>query len=76
MHHQYTMKTIAVAYLRNQEFSVKETIYHILPELKLKKTFPAVCFVNINLPEERVQVLLSEKELTKLPDDSLHILMK
>ena len=48
----------------------------MLPELKLKKTFPAVCFVNINLPEERVQVLLSEKELTKLPDDSLHILMK
>ena len=76
MHHQYTMKTIAVAYLRNQEFSVKETIYHMLPELKLKKTFPAVCFVKINLPEERVQVLLSEKELTKLPDDSLHILMK
>ena len=67
MHHQYTMKTIAVAYLRNQEFSVKETIYHMLPELKLKKTFPAVCFVNIKL---------SEKELTKLPDDSLHILMK
>ena len=33
-------------------------------------------FVNTNLPEERVQVLLSEKELSELPDDSSNIFRK
>ena len=49
---------------------------HIFPELKLRKIFPTVYFVNTNLPEERVKVLLSEKELNKLPDDSSNILKK
>ena len=35
-----------------------------------------MCFVNTNLPEERVKVLLSEKELSKLPDDSSNIFKK
>ena len=30
-------------------------------------------FVNTNLPEERVQALLPEKELSELPDDSPNI---
>ena len=32
-----------------------------------RKIFPAVYFVNKNSPEEKVQKLLSEKELNKLP---------
>ena len=32
MHHQHTMKTIAKAYLSNQECSAQEAVYHILPK--------------------------------------------
>ena len=35
-----------------------------------------MCFVNTNLPEEKVKVLLSEKELSELPDDSSNIFKK
>ena len=69
MHHHDTMKTIAKAYLSNRECSVQKAVYHILSELKLRRILPAVYFVNTNLSEERVQVLLSEKELRELPDD-------
>ena len=70
------MKTIAKAYLNSGECSVQEAVYHILPELKLNRIFPTVYFVNTNLPEERIQVLLSEKELSELPDDSPNISKK
>ena len=60
MHHLDTMKTIFKAYLINQKCSVQEAVYNILPELKLRRIFQAVYFVNTNLPEQRVQVLLSE----------------
>ena len=33
-------------------------------------------FVNINLPEERNQVLHPESELSELPDDSLNVLKR
>ena len=76
MHHHDTMKTIAKASLNSRECSVQEEVYHILPELKLRIIFPAVYFVNTNLPEERVQVLLSEKELIELPNNSPNIFKK
>ena len=61
MHHHGSMKAIAKAYLSNRECFVQEARYHILPEMKLRKIFPAYYFVNTNPPEDRVQVLLSEK---------------
>ena len=67
------MKTIAKAYLRNRKRSVLEAVYHILPELKLRRIVRAVCFVNTNLSKERVQVLFSVKELGKLPDNRPNI---
>ena len=70
MHNHDIMKTVAKAYLSNRECSVHEAMYHILPELKLRRIFPAVYFVNTNSPEERVQVLRSEKELSELPHNS------
>ena len=76
MHHHDTMKTIAKAYLSNRECSVEEVVYHILPELKLGRIFQAIYFVNTNTPEERVQVLLSEKELSELPEDNPNIFKK
>ena len=33
-------------------------------------------FVKTSLPEEKVQILLSEKELSKLPDDNQKIFKK
>ena len=76
MYHPDIIKTIVKAYLRNRECSVQEAVYHILPELKLRTIFPAVYFVNTNLPQERVQVLLYKKELSELPDDSSNIFKK
>ena len=37
-------------------------MYHILPELKLRRILPVVYFVSTNPSEERVKVLLSEKK--------------
>ena len=54
MHHHDTMKTIAKAYLSNRGCSLQEAVYHILPELKLRRIIPAVYFANISPPEERV----------------------
>ena len=73
MHHHDTMKAIAKAFLSNRECFVQEAVYYILPELKLSRNFPAFYFANTNVPEERVQVLLPEKELNELPDDSSNI---
>ena len=74
MHHHDTMNTIATANLSNHECSVQGAVYHNLLELKLRRILPAVDFVNINLPEEGVQVLFPEKELSELRDKSPNIL--
>ena len=73
MHYHGIMKTISRAYLSNRDCSVQEAVYHIFPKLKLRRIFPNVYFVNTNLPEERVQVLLPEKVLSKLPNNSPNI---
>ena len=66
--HPYdTIKRNAKAYLNNQECSAGKVIYPILLELKLERIFTTVYLININFPGERVQVLFSEKELSKLP---------
>ena len=72
LHH----KTIDKAYLSNRECSVQEAVYHILYELKLRRIVTAVYFVNTNPPEERVEVLLSGKELSQLPENTLNISKK
>ena len=41
IHRHDAMKTITRAYLSNPECSVQEEVYHILPELNLKRIFPA-----------------------------------
>ena len=40
------------------------------------KIFPAVYLVNTNRPKERVQVLLSKKELNELPEKRPNIFKK
>jgi len=45
--------------------------YQLLPELWLRKTFPAV-----NLPEKRYRICKSEKKLKELPEDSIDAFKK
>ena len=68
-----TMKTIARAYISKRKFSVQEAVYYILSELHLRRVFPAVYFVNTNMPEDRLRILLSEEEIEKLPDNCSNI---
>ena len=51
-------------------------MYPSLPELKLRRIFPAVYFVNKNPLEERVQVLLSKKRVSELPDNRPNLFQK
>ena len=50
-------------------------MYHIMPELWLRKIFPAVVFANTNtnIPEKRVRVCLDESETKDLPEKSTDI---
>ena len=59
-----TMKNIYKAYTSNRECSAQED---------LRRVFPVVQFVNTNLPEERSNVLLAEKQISFLPEDSTNI---
>ena len=67
------MKSIAKAYTTKREVSVQEAVYLVLPELWLRKIFPAVVFANSNIPEKRYRVCLTEKEIKELPEDSIAI---
>ena len=69
----HVMKTIVNAYISKRECSVQEAVYHILPELQLRRVFPAVLFANTNLPEERCNILLAEDKLNQLPYESTKI---
>ena len=42
-------------------------------ELNLRRVFPAVYFVNRNIPEDQSRILVSEEEIFKFPDDSRNI---
>ena len=44
-----------------------------MPELWLRKVFPAVANVNNDVPEKRVKMILSKRELSLLPEDSTDI---
>ena len=70
------MHSIAQVYSSKRECSLQEAVYHIMPELWLRKIFPAVVFANTNLPENRYRVCLSEAELKELPEDSSDIFKK
>ena len=71
--HFDAMKNILQAYTSNWEFSFQEAVYHVLPELHLRRVFPSVYFVNTNLPEEPSKILRTEEELENLPDNSTNI---
>ena len=67
------MKLIAQMYASKRECNVQEAMYHIIPELWLRKVFPAVLFANKNLTENRYKVCVSEKEIKQTPESSRDI---
>ena len=64
------MKSISKAYSTKRQCSVQEAVYHVMPELWLRKTFPGMIFANSNLIEHRYRVCRNEAELLAMPDDS------
>ena len=64
------MKNIVKGYTSYRECFVQEAVYHILPELYLRRFFPKLQFVNSNLQEEHSNKLKSEEQLSFLPEDS------
>ena len=67
------MKLIAQEYASKRECSLQEAVYHIMPELWLRKVFPAKLFANTNLPENKYRVCVIEKEIKQLPEPSTDI---
>ena len=61
------MKTIARAYITKRECSVQEAIYHVIPELWLRKSYALVIFINTNLPEKPCRICRKEEEINELP---------
>ena len=59
------MKSVAHAYASKRECSLQEAVYQIMPELWLRKVFPGVLYVNSNIPEKRVRMMLSKKEIAE-----------
>ena len=64
------MITLAKAYSDNREVSVQEAVYQLMPELWLRKGFPAVSFVSTSLPNERFRMMKNEEEINKIPEYS------
>ena len=67
------MKAISKAYSTKRECSIQEAVYHVMPELWLRKTFPGVIFSNSNLPEDRYRICHNEDKLKEMPEDSTDV---
>ena len=67
------MKSISKAYSTKRECSIQEAVYHVMPELWLRKTFPGVIFANSNLPEDRYRICRNEDQIKEMPEDSTDI---
>ena len=67
------LKKIGTAFLSTREVSSQECVYRCMPELWLRKTYPATVFVSTDLPEKRARIAKCEKELEELDDESTDI---
>ena len=67
------MKSIAHAYVSKPKCSLQEAVYQVMLELWLREVFPGVLYVNSNIPEKRVRMMLSKTEILELPEDSTNI---
>ena len=67
------LKKIGAAFLSSRKVSSQESVYRCMPELWLRKIFPKTVFVSTDMPEKRLRVAKSQKELDELDDDSTDI---
>ncbi|XP_068758167.1 uncharacterized protein [Montipora capricornis] len=68
-----SLKRIGAAFLSTREVSSQECVYRCMPELWLRKIFPATVFVSTDLPEKRVRIAKSPEELDELDNESTDI---
>lgn len=69
-----SLKKVGASFLSCREVSAQECVYRCMPELWLRKTFPAgTLFVSTGLPHERLRIAKSQQELEELDDDSTDI---
>ena len=68
-----SLKRIGGAFLSTREVSSQECVYRCMPELWLRKIFPATVFVSTDLPEKRVRIAKSPEELDELDNESTDI---
>lgn len=62
-----SLRKIGAAFLSTREVSSQECVYRYMPELWLRKIFPATVFISTDLPDKRIRVTKTKKEL----DDKL-----
>ena len=67
------MRKLAIAFLSHRQCSLQEAVFQVMPELWLRKTYPAVTFANSNFPEKRFRICKSEKEFLELSEDSTDV---
>ena len=68
-----TLKKVGAAFLTEREISAQECVYRCLPELWMRKIFPGTLFLNTDLPDSRLRMRNSERDLEELDDDSTDI---
>ena len=64
---------MAHAYASKKECPLQEAVYQIMPVLCLMDVFPGLLYVNSNIPEKLVRMMLSKKEIAELPESSTDI---
>ena len=67
------MKSVAHVYVSKRECSQQEAVYQVMPELWLRKVFLGVLYASSNIPEKRVRIMMSKKEIIQLPEESTDI---
>ena len=67
------LRKIGAAFLSSREVSSQECVYRCMPELWLRKIFPATVFVSTDLPDKRLRVTKSQQDLEELDDESTDI---
>ena len=64
------IKSVSHAYSSKRKCSLQESVYDIIRAKWFRKIFPGVIYANSDLPEKRLKMILSEKEIAELPDNN------
>lgn len=70
------LRKIGATFLSSREVSAQECVFRCLPELWLRKVFPGAIFVNTDVPENRVRMMKSSKDLELLDETSTEIFQR